>query len=180
MGWALRLGQGGNKVFIGLVRWWRPRGGPPRGEQTSNMSGTLQEKMNYTHDVTFFGRFCEDFKKMLRSWSRMVTYRDCFRTYPFVLFKVTIWCMSGRIYKFTRNFHAPYGAHKPVSRDSYRRSQMMEHASCLKAQCADFMDSLSCKCRTIVMCSVNIRGQAWRAFQIEGGRGRVQSQGRYG
>ena len=29
------------------------------------------------------------------------------------------------------------------------------------------------------MCSVNIRGQAWRAFQIEVGKGRVQSQGRY-
>ena len=57
---------------------------------------------------------------------------------------------------------------------------MMEHTSCLQAQCADFMGSLSCKCRIIVMCSVNIRGQAWRAFQIEGGRERVQSQGRYG
>ena len=52
-----------------------------------------------------------------------------------------------------------------------RRSQMVEHTSCLKAQCADFMGSLSCKCRMTVMCNVNIRGQAWRAFQIEGGRG---------
>ena len=55
----------------------------------------------------------------------------------------------------------------------------MQDTSCLQAQRIDFMGSLSCKCRIIVMCSVNVRGQAWRAFQIERGRGRVQSQGRY-
>ena len=88
--------------------------------------------------------------------------------------------MSGRIYKFTRNFHVPYGAHKPVSRDSFRRSRMMEHTSRLKAKCADFMGSLSCKCRIILKCSVKVRWQAWHAFQIEGRGGRVQSQGRCG
>ena len=50
----------------------------------------IARKTNYIYDVTFFGRFCEDFKKMLRSRSRRVTYRACFKTYPFVLFKATI------------------------------------------------------------------------------------------
>ena len=27
----------------------------------------IARKTNYIYDVTFFGRFCEDFKKMLRS-----------------------------------------------------------------------------------------------------------------
>ncbi len=27
----------------------------------------IARKTNYTYDVTFFGRFCEDFEKMLRS-----------------------------------------------------------------------------------------------------------------
>ena len=41
--------------------------GPRRGKQAFNMSGTSHEKMDYIYDVTFFGRFCEDFTKML--WS---------------------------------------------------------------------------------------------------------------
>ncbi len=74
------------------------------------MSGTLQEKTNYIYDVMFFGRFREDFKKMLWSRSGRVTYRACFKTYLFVLFKATIWPMSGRIFKFTRNFYVPCSA----------------------------------------------------------------------
>ncbi len=34
--------------------------------QAANMSGTSHEIMNCIYDVTFFGRFREDFKKMLR------------------------------------------------------------------------------------------------------------------
>ena len=45
---------------------------------------------NYIHDVTFFDRFCEDFKTVLWSGSGRVTNRACFKTYPFVLFKATI------------------------------------------------------------------------------------------
>ena len=50
----------------------------------------IARKTNYIYDFTFFGYFCEDFKKMLRSGSERVTYRGCFKTYPFVLFKATI------------------------------------------------------------------------------------------
>ena len=46
---------------------------------------------------------------------------------------------------------------------------MAQHTSCLQAQRIDFIGSLSCKCRIIVMCSVNVKRQVWRAFQIEGG-----------
>ena len=88
--------------------------------------------------------------------------------------------MFGRIHKFTNNFHVPRSVQKlPLETWSggFRSGQ---HTSCSQAQRTDFMGSLLCKCRIIVMCSVNVRGQAWRAFQIEGERGRVQSQGRYG
>ena len=67
----------------------------------------IARKTNYIYAVTFFGGYREDFKKMLWSRSRRVTYRACFKTYPFVLFKATIRPMSGRNYKFTRNFYVP-------------------------------------------------------------------------
>ena len=50
----------------------------------------IARKTNYIHDVTFFSRFCEDFKKMLWSRSGGVTYRACRKIYDFVFFKATI------------------------------------------------------------------------------------------
>ena len=87
--------------------------------------------------------------------------------------------MSGRIHKFTKDFHVPCSGQKLRPETWNGGCREAQHASCLQAPHIDFMGSLSYKCRIIVMCSVNVRGQAWRAFQIEGGRGRVQSQGRY-
>ena len=50
----------------------------------------IARETNYIHDVTFFDRFCDDFKKMVWSGSGKVTYRACFKTYLFVILKATI------------------------------------------------------------------------------------------
>ena len=81
--------------------------------------------------------------------------------------------MFGRIHKFTRNFYVPRSVQKLrlETRGEGRRSA--QHASCSQAQCTDFMGSLLCECRIMVMCSVNVKRQVWRAFQNEGGEDNV-------
>ena len=68
---------------------------------------------------------------------------------------------------------------KPVSRDSCVRSDMVEHISCLQAQCTDVMGSYSRWCRIIMDWSASAKVQACRAFQIKRGRGQMHLEGIY-
>ena len=88
--------------------------------------------------------------------------------------------MFGRVHEFTKYFHVPRSVQMCRLEMWSGGCRSAQHTSCSQAERIYFMVSLSCKRRIIVMCSVNVRGQAWRAFQIEGRRGRVQSQSRYG
>ena len=81
--------------------------------------------------------------------------------------------MFGRIHKFTRNFHVPRSVQKLRLETRGEGCRSAQHASCSQAQCTDFMGSLLCECRIIVMCSVNVKRQVWRAFQNEGGEDKV-------
>ena len=109
-------------------------------------------------------------ERCLCSRSGRATYQACLKTYLFVLFKATIWPMSGRVYKFTRNFHVPCSAQILCLETSCRDQRWWKHISCLQAQCADFMGSRSCQCRIIMKWSVSARVQACFAFQVEWGR----------
>ena len=64
-----------------------------------------------------------------------------------------------------------------VSRQLWR-SQIMEHTSCLQAQCTDVMGSRSRWCRIIMEGSASAKGQECRALQIEWGRRQMQLEGK--